>query len=245
MEEICYIVPIKYVPQFHNHELIVQIQNIHELAQLLESNIQLNIRYFQIINIHENWKNILQYTGPVPLDVIIQHPETEYSLLYRYTEFGQIRANISCKLGCFKAIKLAAALHFPVRLDMNHAPNIPWNEWQQIFHFYTTNPCVTEPIEPFHSLLHAQYQNISINLWDILEENPKYIQIINDQGQIKTPPHSIIDSECQQCPYFSTCQAYWKKNSASCTMQPLFTLIQETASQLHQDHQQYNAGDKL
>jgi hypothetical protein len=194
----------------------------------------------------------LQQSGyALPLELMMTDPVADLSKLYAFSvlvESFPIRACISLAPGFGKAVRVAAALHFAVKLELGQPEASIIPELTDILDFYLHSSGVTEPIEFFHSLLLACYHEHPISLWEIQEEDPLIIRHVDDEGNVSFPGRLVgcdtlpVDpagyTDCHSCSYLGSCRGYfkWPDHDYDCEgVKELFARIKAAAVQLRTD----------
>jgi hypothetical protein len=185
------------------------------------------------------WALAAQGAKPIPLDVIIEHPAEEFSLLYRLVDVRLVRAvrvTMPAAPGFLKAVRLAASLQLPVRLLPGQPSEDILTELTEAVDFYLHNDIVDAPIEFFHTLLSILARssddndsgaNASITLWKILEQDPALFSQLDDSGCPRLPAdfvathlRGLLDrqAECATCEWRGVCAGYfkWPEPAYSC-----------------------------
>lgn len=220
------------------------------LGSLDENDLDLLVS-IQIEDLDCDLTALQQFSYAVPLELMVTDPAVDFYKLYAFSalvESFPIRACIPLYPGFSKAVRVAAALHFAVKLEMGQpeAANIP--ELIHTLDFYLHSSGVTEPIECFHSLLLACCHNQAINLWEVQEEAPlmfRYVDVAGKEtfpgrlaGCRTLPAHPAAHPDCQTCLYHSPCEGYfkWPDHSYDCEgIKKLFESIEAAAAQLRAD----------
>lgn len=232
MENI-YILPVTYASKYNN--IILQIRNIDETAKFLNECSNLNIHYFQIVTPAEDWNALPRLIGEAPVDLVLKNPAEEYPLLYHFSQFPNLRCSILIKPNFFRAVKVAASLHFPIQLTIGKE-DISLEEMEDVLQFYLTSPSLTEPIEFFHSYLYACYHNIKpqTTLWELHEATEQY-KTVDNKGNIilRCTPKAV---DCKNCMHFPFCQGYCKQYNSDCNvMKSIFDKIIVSSQELQKN----------
>lgn len=131
------------------------------------------------------------WRSPIPLDVVLVDPAAEFPMQYRLSELlarRPVRVSIPVQPGFSKAIRLAAALHLPIKLELSQ-PEAPLvRELLEVLDHYLHRPLIRQPIEYLHSVLMAFFHRVPATPWRIQEEDPADIRYVNDDGQESLPP---------------------------------------------------------
>lgn len=209
-----------------------------ELVEFCLVHPDMKIWSLQILDLKTDSRALEKIDQPIKLDLVIE--TKEFQLLYNYVDHSQrfpIRATIPLEHGCEKAVKLAASLHFPIKLDIGQPEPDMVAELQRIAEFYLHNSTTSQPIEFIHSVFLSFLYSEPISLWSIQEEDPEqYVYITEaDAAALSMGLRSRVPvtaelmdlisgaerplnvyTECRSCPYFkSPCRSYFKyPNSA-------------------------------
>jgi hypothetical protein len=215
-----------------------------------------------ILGDSDAWIEAAHSGSDIPLDLILADPSAEFSELYKLVDVSalhDVRVTIQARPGLLKAVKLAAALRFPIRLLPGQPKADVLAEIKQALDFYLHDPAVEAPVEFFHSWI-ARTRGAEVgSLWMILEEDPAgYLQYDID-GQTKLPLSGAVGSaeslpaefvenhlkslleqgaECATCPWQQSCRGYfkWPDRAYSCQgIKDLFAAIQAAADEMARD----------
>lgn len=194
----------------------------------------------------------LQHSGNrVPLELIVTDPAVDVRKLYAFSSLVEsfpIRACISLRPGFEKAVRVAAALHFAIKLEFGQPGTHIIQGAINTLDFYLHSPGVTEPIEFFHSLLLACCHDQAINLWTIQEEDPLKLRYVDERGKESFPGRlagcstlpvdPTAHPDCLSCFYRGPCGGYfkWPDHGYDCDgVRELFALIENAAERLRAD----------
>jgi hypothetical protein len=159
-----------------------------------------------------------------PLEIALQDPAKEFAELYRFARFldkQPIRVSIPVAPGFRKAVVVASALQFAVRLIAVQPDASVIKELDDTLEFYLHDRSVRQPIEFFHTFLYALYHDAKITLWDI-------------DG--KARPSTALPSDCLACPYADHCAGFFKSpraNYACDGVKEILGKLSSAAAQLH------------
>lgn len=208
------------------------------------------------------WTEVAHTDSDIPLDVVLSDPASEFSDLYRLVDASavcDIRVTVPVLPGSSKAVRLAAALRFPVRLLPGQPNGEALEELRAILDIYLHEPTVEAPVEFFHSLLVAACGTKDVSLWVILEHDPDTIRRYNADGQtdflatddpsergftpcgfVENRLKSLIaqGGECAACPWQRPCRGYfkWPDPSYSCEgIKRLFSVIETAGTEIRRD----------
>ncbi|EIC21579.1 hypothetical protein [Thiorhodovibrio frisius] len=242
MTSLLYQIPLAQLEAFRGRDLIVRsaLPN-HLVAQVRDEDFA-NLAYIQLCELPGDIDALMHWAEAIPIDLPMRHPARDFTSLYRYAKLlnnHPVRVSLPVEAGFENAVKLASSLHFQIRLLLGQPQPARIDALAHLLEDYLHRPRVTQPIEPFHSLLlgfcHAQ----PVSLWAIQEEDPKLIRHIDDQGQEHLPgrlaetnaetgaetDQGLIfedfvatwsnrllaeNAECADCPFLSACQGYFK-----------------------------------
>ena len=208
----------------------------------------------------EAWAEAAHDDSPIALDVILADPASEFSDLYRLVDASAvrgIRVTIPAAPGLAKAIRLAAALRFPVRVLPGQPTAEVLEELHEALEFYLHEPMVETPVEFFHSMLASMCGGDVSSLWMILEEDPEAFQHFDANGHARLPRtggsglvpmvafvethlNSLVvqGAECATCPWQQQCRGYfkWPDPAYSCEgVKQLFSRIQVAGEEIRRD----------
>lgn len=144
----------------------------------------------------EVWALAAQGAGEMPLDVVVDQPQRDFSALYRLADARLVRpvgVTLFAVPGFLKALRMAASLQLPVRVLPGQPDAASVAELREALDFYVHDTRVEAPVEFFHSML-ATFSGFDRGtLWDMLEE-----------------PALAWRSECEGCRYGGVCASYFK-----------------------------------
>jgi hypothetical protein len=208
----------------------------------------------------EAWAEAAHDDSPIALDVILADPASEFSDLYRLVDASAvrgIRVTIPAAPGLAKAVRLATALRFPVRVLPGQPTAEVLEELHEALEFYLHEPMVETPVEFFHSMLASTCGADVSSLWMILEEDPEAFQHFDANGHARLPRsggsglvpmaafvethlNSLVvqGAECATCPWQQQCRGYfkWPDPAYSCEgVKQLFSRIQVAGEEIRRD----------
>ena len=189
----------------------------------------------------QGWALAAQGTQPIPIDVVLGDPASEFSSLYRLVDVRNsrpVRVTIPARTGFMKALRLAVSLGLPVRLLPGQPDPALLAELHAAADFYLRDPMVEVPVEFFHSLLAAFFEPETATLWDFLEQYPQP----DSSGDDSVPAHlaRIVANggECAGCRWQAVCAGYFKDPDPTydCTgVKQLFTALEAAADEIKRD----------
>lgn len=250
--QVCYNVPLALASSYPDAKLVLRLGRPEAAARARLACLDCrNVNYVQFSA--AGWE-IDNLPSGVPLDLVLREPERDYPLLYRFaslTARQPMRITIPVSSGFVKAVKLAAALNFAVKLDIGQPSDDLIGELAQILDFYLRHPAVTRPIEFFHSLLFAFFNAEPVTLWQIQEEDPEYFRWVTEQGRVTLVgrfadlPSDVklaANEQCRDCEFAPRCRGYfkWPERQYSCAgIKEILRHIEKAARELKTDYQSY------
>ncbi|NJM12352.1 MAG: hypothetical protein HC889_11130 [Synechococcaceae cyanobacterium SM1_2_3] len=185
-------------------------------------------------------------------------PATEFPLLYQHVNLldnHPVWVAIPVRAGFGKAVKVAIALHFAVRLEIGQPEPALIEELSEMALFYLRQPTVAQPVEFFHSTLLGFYHNDPAPLWVVLDDDPLAQRYVGDDGTQDLPGRLAgveiavdlaeeieklltASEECQSCEFLSSCGGYfkWPQRDYECAgVKRLFGELRDAAAELRSD----------
>mgnify|MGYP000985919092 CR=1 FL=1 len=258
---IAYSVPLELVAGGNDRPLIVRLQHPGQLGELVSLADPADLLHIELPLSPSTVEEIAEWRQPVPLHLVLSDPR-DYPLLYRCTtllDHCPVRVAIPLIAGFARAVRLAASLNFPVKLEIVPPARQLLDELVDVLELYLHRSTVAQPIEPFHSSLLAIFHQEPLTLWSIQEEDPALFRVIAENGEERLPgrlasEHSSPGSsdflevwrggllaeqgECASCPHFDYCGGYfkWPDRSFSCAgVRMLFDRLSLAAAELRHD----------
>jgi hypothetical protein len=207
----------------------------------------------------------------VPVDLVMLSPHTEFPLLYRHAKLldkHPVRVSIPALPGLFKAVKVASALGFIVKLDVGQPDPAAIEAMQSVLDFYLHHTSVSQPVEFFHTSLLSFYNQAPVSLWDVQEEDPAYVRYVTDDGR-ETIARRLVSTrmtgdlgsfvaarqqellaergECCECEFFAHCGGYfkWPRKDYGCSgIKTLFRTLRDASEALRHDLNSFTAARK-
>ena len=183
----------------------------------------MGIQVEHLIGDAEVWALAAQGADPVPLDVVLSDPATEFSALYRLVDVRivrPVRVTVPALPGLLKAVRLAASLQLSVRVLPGQPGPEVLSELNETMQFYLHDPMVEAPVEFFHSLLAAFRGLDNGTLWTFLEQDPALFQRLEHAGFPPALPPDFVEThlaqllesnaECAHCRWRPVCAGYFK-----------------------------------
>jgi hypothetical protein len=262
MHPIIYNIPASMVKMHPGRNLIVRTDNLSESAKPLTPEDLKNIVYIQLLTLKDSaLQNSQIYDAP--LDLVVSDPVRDLTRLYNYTQWADkhpVRVSVPVAPGFVKTVKLAAALNFAVKLIPGQPGPQRVEEMAHVLNFYLRQSTVSQPVEFFHTMLFAFFNDKPLNLWTVCEENPFQYRYVTDQGRetisarftdtelpddLNTFDKTFIKRlceeapECRNCEFLANCEAYfkWPNRDFPCDdVKMLLRTLQEAAAELKRDY---------
>jgi hypothetical protein len=262
MDPVIYNIPAQMVEAYRGRRVIVRSDNPNELAQHLSPADLANVLYVQLLSLNVEVEALTRLRGSVPVDIVMRDPAREFPLLYKFSMLHDkhpVRVSIAVRSGFVKAVKLALALNFTVKLEVGQPDSALVQELAEVLDLYLHRANVMQPVEYFHSIFLSLYHQEPSSLWFIQEEDPAQFRFITDEGEemvsqrfpgdyLKEKAGAIAGkqavarlnekSECDTCEFFAFCGGYfkWPDKGFSCEgVKTLFGTIKGAAAELRDD----------
>jgi hypothetical protein len=261
MNSIAYNIPVSLVEVYRGRKIIVRARDSSDLVEALSEHDFDNLLYAQLLSLDADVDALADWGVGAPLDVALGEPATEFPKLYRHAKLldkHPVRVSMPVTPGFSKAVKVATALNFSIRLEpAQPAPEV-MEELFDVLDFFLHHPSVTQPVEYFHSALMSFYAQQAITMWAIQEEDPTQVRYVTDDGVETISPRfagaasgdlaSFVagfqralltgESECRECEFWERCGGYfkWPRREFDCGgVKAIFQTLREAASELRED----------
>jgi hypothetical protein len=268
MEPFIYNIPAQMVEAFAGRKIIVRSHDPAELAQHLSPTDLGNVLYAQLLSLNVEVEALAHWGESMPLDLTMRNPAEEFPLLYNFSKLQDkhpIRVSIHVKPGFGKAVWLALALNFAVKLEVGQPSPALVEEMAEVLDRYLHRPSVSQPVEYFHSIFLSFYHREPTSLWFIQGEDPEQVRFITDEGvETVSPRFAGVDlkgkavalngaredapageqSECDGCEFLDCCGGYfkWPDRQFSCAgVKTLFGTLKGAAEELRCDLDTYRS----
>ena len=198
----------------------------------------------------EVWALAAQGTLPIPIDVVLSDPASEFSALYRLVDVRMarpVRVTIPVRPGFLKALRLAASLQLPVRLLPGQPGPEVLAELAAAAQFYLHDSMVEAPVEFFHSVF-AVFRGMGDGtLWGFLEQDPAVFSERDAAGGAIHAPDFVAThlarllsqgAECAGCRWQTLCAGYfkWPDPAYDCAgVKELFASLEAAADEITRD----------
>ena len=240
---VVYNIPVHLVPAYRGREVVVRAQDPTALVQALPDSDIEKLVSVQLLSLTADVDALADWGYGVPVELVMCSPDTEFSLLYRHAKLldkHPVRVAIPALPGLFKAVKVASALRFPVKLDVGQPEPDTIEALQSVLEFYLHHPSVSQPVEFFHTSLLSFYHQAPVPLWDVQEDDPASVRYVTDDGWetiarrplgVRVPGDLGLfvaalqqellaeQGECGACEFFAHCGGYfkWPRKDYSCS----------------------------
>lgn len=262
MESLVYNIPISLVEAYRGRRIIVRFSDPSALRYVLTEDDYECLQYVQSLTCQVDLDALADWGGGIPIDLVMADPGVEFSALYNYARLldkHPVRVTIPVTAGLSKAVKVAASLNFAVKLEPQQPSPELIDELSSVLGFFLHHSSVSQPIDYFHSLLLAFYNQQPATLWGILEEDPAYFRYVTDEGE-ETISRRFVGAkgagkmdlffqdykntlmaegqECCGCEFVDPCAGYFKwpdKNFACNGVKTIFHTLKVAAVELQND----------
>ena len=255
MDSVIYNIPVDLVPNYRGRQIVVRILEPSEIVAALPDGDRENLKFIQLLSTDIGAEKLDAFAdrGPeVPIDILVSDPVREYPRLYNFSKLldtHPIRVSISVRSGFGKAVKLAAALNFAVKLVVDQPDDGLVEEMSEVLDMYLHRSSISQPIEYFHSMFLSSYREESASLWMIQEDDPDHFRFVSDEGDetfslrfAGMDPASENPSngspECGSCEFKAKCGGYfkWPNPDYNCSgVKSLFATIDAAAKELREN----------
>jgi hypothetical protein len=271
MRTVVYHIPVHLVPAYRGREVLVRSQDPTALVQALPDSDIEKLVSVQLLSLSADVDALADWGYGVPVELIMRSPATEFPLLYRHAKLldkHPVRVSIPALPGLFKAVKVASALRFPVKLEVGQPEPDTIEALQAVLEFYLHHTSVSQPIEFFHTSLLSFYNQAPVPLWDVQEDDPAYVRYVTDDGR-ETIARRLVGiqvtgalgffvaalqqellaerGECGACEFFAHCGGYfkWPRKDYGCSgVKALFRTLRDAGAALRHDLNTFTAARK-
>lgn len=257
MESQVYNIPLELLGDYPTEPLVVRSASPEALVAGLEADDLARIEYVQLLAPEADPKPLVSWASGLPVDVVLDDPAEQFGVLYRLApllERHPVRVTIAVVTGFSKAVHVAAALRFDVKLRIGQPDRSLAAELAAVLDLYLHGPAVSRPIEFFHSTFLAMLTDAGPTLWTTQEEDPALFRYVGDDGRARRPwvaaPEDDVEAfaraqveaggQCASCEHLPVCKSFFKRGNPDydCrTVQSLFDRLRsatvEMAGDLH------------
>ena len=268
MNAVTYNIPARLFNSYQGKSVIVRSDNAWELvAYLLQANLE-NVLYAQLASPDVDPDPFMNWASGLPIDILVQNPAVEYPLLYNFSKLldkHPVRISVPVKNGFVKAVRLALALGFSVKLKVGQPDASLIRQMAEVLDLYLHRSEVSQPVEYFHSTFLSFFNHKhSSNLWFVQEEDPEQFRFITNEGvETVSTRFGGIDwkdlkpilaaqrettlsekTECDGCEFLEACGGYfkWPNKEFDCQgVKTLFSRLNLAAEELRDDLASFQA----
>jgi len=263
LNSVTYNIPAHLFNSYEGKRVIVRSANPRELvAYLLQANLE-NVLYAQLASPDVDPDPLLTWASALPIDVLVRKPGVEYPFLYNFSKLldkHPVRISIPVENGFVKAVRLALALGFSVKLEVGQPDTSLIAEMAEVLDLYIRRSEVSQPVEYFHSTFLSFFNRKQYsNLWFVQEEDPEQFRFVTNEGvETVSPRFGKTDwkdlklilaarqtrstltekAECDSCEFLETCGGYfkWPNQEFDCEgIKTLFSRLNLAAEELRND----------
>ncbi|HKS09872.1 MAG TPA: hypothetical protein VJS13_10020 [Pyrinomonadaceae bacterium] len=233
-----YNVPAKLIDRYRGRDVIVRSSSPRELVECLRAADFASLRFIQLSSTLEDTSCLENFAPGIPLDIVLENP-AQYQQLYSYSnvlDSHPVRITIPLASGFSKAVKLAIALRYAVKLDVQQPDEELLSELEDVLDLYLHLSSVNQPIEFFHSVLLSFYSNEPVSLWEITETAP--VRYVGDDGRVASVDLNAETRECHECEFRDRCHGYFKspdRNYNCDGVKHIFRTLANAAAEVRQD----------
>jgi hypothetical protein len=271
MRTVVYNIPVHLVSAYRGRTVLVRAQDPTALVHALPDGDRDQLVGVQLLSLTADVDILADWGYGVPVDLVMLSPATEFALLYRHAKLldkHPVRVSIPALPDLFKAVKVATALGFTVKLDVGQPEPSEIKALQSVLAFYLHHTSVSQPVEFFHTALLAFYHQVPATLWAVQEEDPADVRYVTDDGQetiarrlVKVRVAGDLGSfvtalqqellaeqgECCECEFLAHCGGYfkWPRKDYGCSgVKTLFRTLQDASEALRHDLNTFTAARK-
>ena len=261
MNDLIYHIPLHRLPDYRIGRLIVRASDPAALIAALSSADPERIVGVQLQSLDADSEPLNAWGLGLPVELSLAAP-ADFPKLYRHVnllEAHPLRVAIPVVPGFAKAVKVALALNFAVRLELGQPEPAALEELAEVLEFYLRQSTVAQPIDYFQGALLGFYHQQAQPLWVILDEEPTLLRWVADDGVeslygrlagVAIPVIAEADlsvwieqvlaagEECQTCAFRQSCGGYfkWPRPDYPCAgVKRLFGALRDAADELRRD----------
>jgi hypothetical protein len=242
--------------------MIVRSRSPAELVEALPESDPGKLVGVQLLSLLVDVDPLADWGYAIPVELVMHDPVTDFALLYRYAKLldkHPVRVSIPVVPGLCKAVRVASALQFTVKLELGQPGPAAIEELRAALDFYLHHTSVSQPIEFFHTSLISFYDRHPMMLWDLQEEDPAYVRYVTEDGAERVARRLVTASvgrelgsfvadlqsellaeqgECCECEFFENCGGYfkWPDKDYKCDgVKRVFRTLKDAADELRHD----------
>src|SRR5262245_20320077 len=192
---VVYNIPVHLVSAYRGRAVLVRAQDPTELVHALPDEEHEKLAGVQLLSLSADVDALADWGYGVPVDLFMLSPATEFTLLYRHAKLldkHPVRVSIPALPELFKAVKVATALGFAVKLDVGQPDSATLAAMQSVLDFYLHHTSVSQPVEFFHTSFFSFCHQAPATLWAVQEEDPAAVRYVTDDGR-ETIARRLVD----------------------------------------------------
>jgi hypothetical protein len=264
MPEVTYCIPTSLVDAYRNRTVVVRAPDVESLTGGTTCDGLKCLVYLRLPLSADGPGALADWGRSVPLDLVLRDPAEQFPDLYGWTSLlntRAVRVSIPTGAGFSKAVRLAAALQFDIKLQIGQPGQQEVEELLGVLEFYLASASVRRPVEPFHSVLTAFCLDRPVSMWGVQEEDPAEFREVLDGGAEVLPGRLAIASgqgfaecsvdefermllaggaECAACEFLPVCRGFFKSplREYECNqVRRILKRLRSAAAELRQDLQ--------
>lgn len=265
MNTMIYSIPLQRLDASGAKHVIIRSADVPALVSALSAENPERIISVQIAAAQANTEALNAWGIGLPIELILNNPGNEFPSLYRHVNLldqHPVWILIPVIPGFSKAVKLALALNFAVRLELGQPDADCIVELLEVLDFYLHQSSVAQPIDFVQGVLLGFYYGQPNPLWVIFDEQPNILRYVDDDGretlagrlaaaEINLPADADLTSwidqflaaaaDCQNCVFRQSCGGYfkWPHSDYDCAgVKQLFSVLHDAAEELRSDLQE-------
>lgn len=262
MNELIYHIPLHRLPDYRTGRLMVRAGDPAALVTTLSTQDPERIVAVQLLSLEIDSEPMNAWASGLPIELLLTDPAAEFPSLYRHVNLldqHPVWAAIPVRPGFAKAVKVALALNFAVRLELGQPEPALIEELAEVLEFYLRQSTVAQPIDYFQGALLGFYHQEPAPLWAIFNEDPTELRYVADDGaesfygrlagvnstvapdaglQVWMEQVLATGEECQTCEFRQSCGGYfkWPRQDYDCAgVKRLFGALRDAADELRRD----------
>jgi hypothetical protein len=263
LDSLTYNIPAHLFDSYQGKSVIVRSDKPSELVAFLSGPHLEKIVYVQLGSADVDPDPLMSWAPALPVDVLVRNPALEYPFLYNFSKLldkHPVRISIPVENGFVKAVRLALALGFAVKLEVGQPDISLVADMAEVLDLYIRRSEVSQPVEYFHSTFLAFFnRKHEANLWFVQEEDPEHFRFVTDEGvETISPRFGKTDwedlkpifaaqrtqyamtekAECDSCEFLEMCGGYfkWPNKEFDCAgVKTLFSRLNLAADELRTD----------
>jgi hypothetical protein len=239
---VTYLIPANLADTYRGRRVVIRAPDPRALRAALSREDIHNVVYAQLPFPVGGWVPLPNWARGLPLDLVLERPGETYPSLYdcsRLAADHPVRVTIPVVPGFDKALLLAVALNFAVKLEVGRPDSTLIDTMLDLLDHYLHRTGVSEPVEFFHSVFLGFLHEEPVSLWAVQEEDPALFRQVTDEGEERlagrlangkfdAAPESALErlqshlisdgAECATCPFFACCGGFfkWPEPAYSC-----------------------------